>query len=369
MSDWLDFLSSRGAIVENGLPLSFGESPADYTQASQTTVLCDLSDKGILALEGVDTSKFLQGQTTADFDHLSSTVPLNGAFCTLQGRVLSNFIAVLPENDRVLLITTKTLIAPTLEQKTKYAAFFKTALSDASEHYRILGISGPNSAAALTALYGKVPESGQSLNTDNGDLIVSLETPPNALPASSETTPSSRFILLIPQQNAVERWQQLEQQTKPIGLPYWHLLDIQAGLADVTAATSTAFIPQMLNYHLTNTVSFTKGCYTGQEVVARMHYRGTLKRRLQRLSLATSTLPTPGDEISSEDGETALGRVVLAAPIGSDCCEALAVFNQAALPSTETFRLRLNTETIEAQLLPLPYASIETETDVMDNQS
>lgn len=349
MSDWFDFLASQGAVFEDGLVVGFGETFADYPQFSQATVLFDLGDKGVLMLEGADSSKFLQGQTTADFDQLDANKPLNGAFCTLQGRVLSNFTAVLPASERILLITAKALIDSTLAEKTKYAAFFKTELSDASEHYRVLGLSGPDSTDILKTQYGSVPEPSHSLTTDTGEIIIAVS--------------ASRFILILPVQLAVERWEQFAQQARATGLPYWHLLDIQAGLADVYSETSTAFIPQMLNYHLTDTVSFTKGCYTGQEVVARMYYRGTLKRRLHRLTLATADLPIPGTEINSIDGEKPIGRVVLGAPANVNHCEVLAVLTLTEVPSTETFQLSVNGETINAELLALPYVDVDADVE------
>lgn len=357
MSEWLQLLTSQGASFKEDIALSFGESSSDYAQLSQATVLCELADQGVLSLNGADSCQFLQGQTTADFDQLDRTTSLNGAFCTLQGRVLSNFTAVLTADDRMLLVMAKGLIEVTLQEKARYAAFFKTELSNTSAQYRILGLSGPDSVSLLAKLYGSVPEDHNSLSLDSGEVIVSLNSSSEHELETGHPAPPRRFIMLIPRDLAAERWQQLEQQARPTGLPYWHLLNIRAGMADIYSETSTAFIPQMLNYDLTDAVSFTKGCYTGQEIVARMQYRGSLKRRLQRLQLKTADLPARGSEITGNHGDKAVGRIVLAAPRDKDHCEALAVLNQAELPSTNTFNLELDGASVCAKLLPLPYTT------------
>lgn len=339
--------------MQGDIALSFKESPSDYPHLTETTVFCDIGNKGILELKGEGSRKFLQGQTSADFNLLEEKTPLRGTFCSSQGRVLSNFTALQTSDDHIFLLMTKELIPATIKDKIPYAAFFDTQMKDISLDYQVVGLNGPNCKALLSSIYGCLPSVGESLNLNSGEIIISLPLfTPNALQVKAPAE-DTRFILIIPESFTAERWQQLEQQARAIGQPYWQLLDIRAGLADIYPATSNVFIPQMLNYHLNDAVSFNKGCYTGQEVVARMQYRGTLKRRLYHLNLSMIQPPLPGTEIINQETDSPIGRIVISAPANTGQCEALAVLNEKEIESTGVFSWTLNGESLSVELLPL----------------
>ena len=320
------------------LALSFAETPADYAALPAATVLCDLGDLGVLSLTGPDSAKFLQGQSTADFSKLVPGGTLRGACCNLQGRVFTSFVAVATDAG-ILLVMNRALVAPSLQTLAKYAAFSKTRLADASDAYRILGLAGNGAAAALATLGLRIPDRGSALAAD-GTLVIHCG--------------DTRFLLVVPAERAQTRWLELEDHARPAGLPLWHLLDIRAGQADVRPEAGDQFLPQMLDYHHTGAVSFTKGCYTGQEVVARTQYRGKLKRHLHRLGIATSNPPAPGSEIALPGDTNPVGTVVLAAPAGTDRCEALAVLRDEARNAS---RLEFGSGPAPVEFLPLPYAT------------
>ncbi|MFP5413860.1 MAG: YgfZ/GcvT domain-containing protein [Gammaproteobacteria bacterium] len=336
MTDWPQFLAARGARMAGELALSFGETPADYDTLLADAVLCDLGDLGVLSLSGPDSAKFLQGQSTADFSKLTPGGMLRGACCNLQGRVFTSFVAFATDAG-VLLVMNRALVAPSLQTLAKYAVFSKTRLADASDNYRILGLAGDHAAAILATLGLRIPDQGSALAAD-GTLALHCG--------------DTRFLLAVPTAQAQTRWLELEGHARPAGLPLWHLLDIRAGLTDVRPETGDQFLPQMLNYHHSGAVSFTKGCYTGQEVVARTQYRGKLKRHLHRLSIATAQPPAPGTEVTLAEAANPVGTLVLAAPAGTDRCEALVVLRDEARDARV---LAFGGDLIAVEFLPLPY--------------
>lgn len=320
------------------LALSFAETPVDYDPLLADAVLCDLGDLGVLSLTGPDSAKFLQGQSTADFSKLAPGGALRGACCNLQGRVFTSFVAAATTTG-LLLVMNRALVAPSLQTLAKYAVFSKTHLADASDTYRILGLAGNRASATIAALGLRIPDRGSALAAD-GTLAVHCG--------------DTRFLLAVPVAQAQTRWLELESHARPAGLPLWHLLDIRAGHADVRPETGDQFLPQMLNYHHSGAVSFTKGCYTGQEVVARTQYRGKLKRHLHRLSMATAQAPASGTEATLTGAANPVGTVVLAVPAGADRCEALVVLRDEARNASV---LEFGGGPIAVEFLPLPYTT------------
>lgn len=338
MTDWSQFLAARGGHLAGDLVLSFAETPADYDALLADVALCDLGELGVLSLTGPDSAKFLQGQSTADFSKLAPGGALAGACCNLQGRVFTSFVAAATTTG-ILLVMHRALVAPSLQTLAKYAVFSKTRLADASESYRVLGLAGDRAAAILATLGWRIPDRGSALAADATLAIHCGDT---------------RFLLLVPVAQAQLRWRELEGHARPAGLPLWHLLAIRAGHADVRPETCDQFLPQMLAYHRTGAVSFTKGCYTGQEVVARTQYRGKLKRHLHRLGIATSNPPEPGSAIALPRDANPAGSVVLAAPAGAERCEALVVLRDEA---RDAGVLEFGEARASVEFLPLPYAT------------
>ncbi len=330
-NNWQEFLEQRDALYDaNAHVTSFGESPADYPHLDNT--LNDLGNLGIVSATGPDSRKFLQGQASCDVLNLAPGHSTPGAICNPKGRMLTYFQACfLGENatgeEQLLLSMDKTLVAPTLAHLEKYAAFFKTTLADSSEDYRQFGVSGSAIEEPLLKIFPAIPAAntfvtdGTVIN-DNGSLLGCIT--------------AGLFIIIVKINHAQTIWEQLSTALRPIGLPWWQLQMIRAGQASLTSALSEQLVPQMLNLQATGAISFSKGCYTGQEVVARMEYLGKLKRRMYLLSVtsAQTALPVPGTDITDTDGKL-LGTVVQAAPSNTNHFELLAVLREAALDQTE----------------------------------
>lgn len=305
---------------------------------------CPLSHEGVLAVRGVDAGKFLQGQLTCNLDYLSEAKATLGARCTQKGRMQSSF-RILLEGDGVLLAMASELIEAQLLDLKKYAVFSKSKLTDESASWVRFGLQDGD--GALVSLGLDLAQETDSVVRAN-DLIAIRVSPARAelwVRAEQADDVRSRLIAHVPE----------------APLNDWLLGQIRAGIGQVFGQTREEFIPQMINLQAVGGVSFKKGCYTGQEIVARMQYLGKLKRRLYRLTMAGNELPEPGAALFSPVHSSAVGNVVIAAR--SDVgIEVLAVLQADA---AEDGRIHLGGAEGEAlHLNELPYtldAKLETQ--------
>jgi len=296
---------------------------------------CPLSHEGILAVRGPDAGKFLQGQVTCNLNYLSASHSSLGARCTPKGRMQSSFRIVAVEGGYLLAMASE-LLAAQLADLQKYAVFSKSKLSDESAAWVRFGLSGADTV---------LEQLGLALPDDAGSLVQADER--LALRLSD-----GRAELWAPAAQAEALQQQLGQHLPLAPLDTWLLAQIRAGIGQVMGPTRELFIPQMINLQALDGVSFKKGCYTGQEIVARMQYLGKLKRRLYRLSLACDQPPAPATELFSPVHGSSVGEVVLAAR-AEQGCELLAVLQQDAVEDGRIHLAASDGPTLN--LLGLPY--------------
>ncbi|GLK88174.1 CAF17-like 4Fe-4S cluster assembly/insertion protein YgfZ [Pseudomonas turukhanskensis] len=302
---------------------------------ADSAFFCMLSHEGVIAVRGPDASKFLQGQVTCNLNYLSDSNASLGARCTPKGRMVSSF-RIVSEGDGYLLALAGDLLEAQLTDLKKYAVFSKSTLSDESAEWLRLGLVDADEVLG---------ELGLMLPTD-ADGVARTE---NLL---AIRLPDGRVELWVRQAIRAEVLQQIQAKLPERPLNTWLLAQIRAGIGQVLGPTRELFIPQMINLQAVGGVSFKKGCYTGQEIVARMQYLGKLKRRLQRLSLEGSELPAVASELFSPVHRSSVGEVVLAAQSETGV-ELLAVLQEDAVTDG---RIHLGSETGPAlQLLDLPY--------------
>ncbi|BCQ67523.1 hypothetical protein SAMN03159355_02205 [Pseudomonas sp. NFPP10] len=302
---------------------------------ADSAFFCPLSHEGVLAVRGPDASKFLQGQLTCNLNYLSDSQSSLGARCNQKGRMQSSF-RILLEGDGCLLAMARELIEPQLADLKKYAVFSKAKLADESASWARFGLA--DAQVALSGLGLELPEEDGSVARADGLIALRVS--------------SQRAELWVPAERVASLRQQLAAQLPEGELNQWLLGQVRAGLGQVMPETRELFIPQMLNLQAVGGVSFKKGCYTGQEIVARMQYLGKLKRRLYRLALPGDALPVPGTALFAPSHNSAIGEVVLAAR-AQQGVELLAVLQAEAVEGGE-----LHLETLEGptlQLLDLPY--------------
>jgi folate-binding protein YgfZ len=311
---------------------------------ADSAFFCPLSHEGVLAVRGADASKFLQGQLTCNMNYLSEAKATLGARCTQKGRMQSSF-RILLEADGVLLAMASELIEAQLLDLKKYAVFSKSKLTDESASWARFGLNDGDSMLAGLGL-DLAPDTDAVARAN--DLIAIRVSP-------------ARAELWVRAEQAEDIRNRLAAQLPEGSLNAWLLGQIRAGIGQVFGPTREEFIPQMINLQAVGGVSFKKGCYTGQEIVARMQYLGKLKRRLYRLTLEGIEVPQPGTELFSPVHASSVGNVVLAASAASGV-ELLAVLQADAVENGD---IRLgNTHGQAVQLSELPYtldAKLETQ--------
>ncbi len=340
MSDWINYLSSQGATIRDGDVTGF------TTDRKQETLLIPLLNQGVLAVEGDKAKAFLQGQVTCDVEQLRPELSLPGAQCNPKGRMLCSFQLAEKQADKLILLMAADLVTSTAESLQKYAVFFQTTLTDSTVEYAIIGVVGPEAEQVVATAFSIEPQN--------------LQQEINAVQQAAEgmaiKLADQCFLLLIDIEQAKNLWSTLSEQARPAAIADWQKQQIKLGLGQVRLATREMFIPQMLNLQVIGAISFRKGCYTGQEVVARMKYLGKLKRRMYRLELATDALPADGCECKlSTDGQS-IGNIVNAVQTEAEKVEALAVLTAEAAASEH---LIIDSQQIQCRLLPLPYAITE----------
>jgi len=296
---------------------------------------CPLAHEGILAVRGSDAGKFLQGQLTCNLNYLSQEQSSLGARCMVKGRMQSSF-RIVPEGNGLLLAMARGLIDAQLADLKKYAVFSKATLTDDSASWVRFGLE--HAEQALLALGLDVPAADGATVREHG--LIAIRVSPG------------RVELWVPAEQAHNVQQQLAGTLSEGSLNDWLLGQIRAGIGQVFEQTRELFIPQMINLQAVGGVSFKKGCYTGQEIVARMQYLGKLKRRQYRLALAVADVPAPGSQIFSPTHGSAVGEVVLAAACEQGC-ELLAVISADAVEDDNLHLLSL--EGPRLTLLSLPY--------------
>jgi hypothetical protein len=302
---------------------------------ADSAFFCTLSHEGVLAVRGSDASKFLQGQLTCNLNYLSDTQASLGARCTQKGRMQSSF-RILLEGDGCLLAMATGLLEPQLADLKKYAVFSKSRLTDESAAWVRFGLGQAD--AALSALGLELPPQTDAVVRANGLIAIRVSADRAELWAAADQAETLRG--------------QLSAHLAESDLNQWLLGQVRAGIGQVMPSTRELFIPQMLNLQAVGGVSFKKGCYTGQEIVARMQYLGKLKRRLYRLQLDATELPEPGTPLFSPTHGSSIGEVVIAARAEQQI-ELLAVLQAEA---AEGGIIHLGVlEGPALQLLDLPY--------------
>ena len=341
--DWASLLMKTGAVLGDHGVLHFGDPERELRIATSGDIQCDLSQQGLIAAFGPDTPAFLQGQVTSDVRQLTPTHSQLSAYCSPKGRMLAIF-RLFRRGDSYYLRMPRERIEPLLKRLRLFVLRAKTTLEDASDQLVRIGLAGPHAAALLENALGMAPAQVDAV-------VQTKEITAIRLPG-----PQPRFELHGGLQDISALWNAFLGRTTPVGAEPWHLLDILAGIPTVYTETTEAFVPQMTNLQLINGVSFRKGCYTGQEIVARTQHLGRLKRRMYLAQVDSATRPHPGDELfSPQTGTTqSAGKIVAACrhPEGS-----YAVLAVVAIDCAEDGRVLLGDATGAAlNFAPLPYA-------------
>lgn len=302
-NQWKRLLEDSGAtLAADGTVSDFGNPVRERRAATTGSVICPLTHRGLIQVDGPDTIRFLQGQLTNDATLLSADHSQISGYCTPKGRLTALF-RIHVRDDACLLSLPRDLVEPTIARLRKYVLMSKLTLAPAADDLVAIGLSGPRAGLELGEVTGRIPETVDGVVHADGLDIVRL---PGIHP---------RYEIVGPLAAMSQLWSRLDVHAAPVGAGAWSLLDILAGIPEIWPQTVEEFIPQTLNLDLLGAISFRKGCYTGQEIIARLHYRGTVKRRMYLAHCDSADGIVPGSGIHSAGGsDQAIGQVVSAAP-------------------------------------------------------
>lgn len=322
--EWLDFLTNAGAEIENNQVVSFGNPEREGHLIHTGLAICDLSHMGLISADGDDAADFLQGQFTNDIQKVDAQHSQLSAYCTHKGRMLASFRIFL-RNSTYYLRLPSSLLEPTLKRISMFVLMSKVSLKDSSNALVGIGYSGPDADKKLAEHFSELPGDIDEVAQVDGYTIIRV----------AGTVP--RYEIYGDLDAMKTLWGILDVHAAPVGSSAWESLNILAGIPTITAETSEAFVPQMTNLQVINGVSFKKGCYTGQEVVARMQYLGKLKRRMFRIHIDSDDVVSAGDKLFREGSASGqgTGQVVNAQPDPDGGYIALAVIDIADAESGE----------------------------------
>ena len=349
-SAWQHWLQSTGAHVENDVVRDFGDPRGELEAARSGSVLADLSHLGVLDFTGPDSQAFLHAQLSCDVHSIGTSSSSYGSYCTPKGRMLADFLVWRRSADvstGFRMVLSRSIVATVQKRLRMYVLRLKVQVTDASDSAVLLGVSGDAAAHVLGSVLAEVPHETHDhelMRFGEGSAAISL--------------PGRRFLIAVTVEGAPKLWTDLATTLRPVCTPCWEWLAIRSGIPLITAKTQEQFLPQMANLELIGGVSFKKGCFPGQEIVARTQHLGKVKRRMF-LAHVNEAQPPPsaGDDIFSDDipGQ-ASGTVVNAQTAPGSGYDLLAVVH---LSSRESSIVHLcSTDGPVLRFLDLPYTVI-----------
>lgn len=258
-------------------PLSGGSELKQYNNK--------LNHSGIIQLTGEEKVNYLQGQITADVTHLTNNNALLASHCDFKGKVWSVFYTFAWQ-DSILLVTHKSVLEKSLSELNKYGVFAKVDITDQSNSWQIIGGCGTLFENAATELFNELPSGEKNVLVNAHGLIMSVEQP------------EQRYLVLQPI-NAEKKLTLIDEKYNDL----WEIADIKSGLGDIREATINEYVPQMLNLQAMDAIDFEKGCYMGQEVVARTKYLGRNKRAGFILKTEIDCNDLSGEQLEYQIGE------------------------------------------------------------------
>tara|TARA_R110000782_G_scaffold186176_9_gene276415 strand:- start:2794 stop:3807 length:1014 start_codon:yes stop_codon:yes gene_type:complete len=307
---WQAFLEQKGATILNNDVIDFNDSGINV---SETPLITPLSGFSMLAVVGNDRHEFLHGQFINDLNLIEEPAAQISAWCNPKGQVISNFL-VINTGIAYLLIFRTDLKEFVQKRLAMFVMRSDVTINDISDSSPLLGLANvlPN-CSNLASLNGNLPSNPGEVNAVDGLIII------------CHPDGSNRHLITGNIEALIKNISHFKDNVSMAGIHIWNLLDILAGLPWVTSLTQEQYLPQMLNLDALKGLSYQKGCYPGQEVIARLHYRGEVKKRL---SLIQSAQPLSIDKhLISEQSNSKVGTIINAATHPDGLSYALAVID------------------------------------------
>ena len=331
-------------MIIQPIPPNHSQRPMTMTRTARAiSGVAPLTQLGVIRVTGLDAAKFLQGQLTQEVALLSLSEAHLAAFCNAKGRMQASFVMfkrMADADEEILLVCSRDILGATLKRLSMFVLRAKAKLSDASEEFALYGLTG-DALNAIESIAGGTRPAWAKADIDAANMVF-------LYPGAGQP----RALWCAPADAA-------PPAGAPLDLALWHWLGVQSGIAMITQPIFEAFVPQMLNYESVGGVNFKKGCYPGQEVVARSQFRGTLKRRAYLVH--TAGTPVVGQEVfHAADAEQPCGLVAAAAANPSGGFDAIVSMQTSAAAHSAQGQLTLGHASGAAlTLLPLPYPLLE----------
>lgn len=312
-----------------------------FSALNNSAILCNLDHLGLIEFAGEDAQVFLQGQITNDTKLISETRSQFAGYCTAKGRLLATLL-LWKMSDGIYGQLHGDIAAGVQKRLAMYVLRSKVKVTDAAAKWSRVGVAGKDSEGILGKLFSALPQQPMETVQADGCTLIRLH---GAIP---------RFEMIISLEAAASLKPQLESTCTLADATVWNWLDIRAGIPHISPGTQEEFVPQMVNLDLLDGINFKKGCYTGQEIVARTHYLGKVKRRAYLAHVAVLASPVAGDKVYGVAGAEPVGMVVNVAPVPNGGFDLLA---EIRLESVEAGALKLaGPDGPVLQLLELPYS-------------
>jgi len=348
--DWKSFLQENGAefiphpdeAIETQQLVSFDNPELEMQISAQDVLLCNSSERGLIKVNGDDAESFLQNQLTNDIRNVTENNHQASAWCSPKGRIIANFQIFKNEGDFFLALSAD-LIPHVIKKLRMYVMMSKVVIEDMTDSVVQFTFAGKQADTLIQGILGvSVDDDAETVKHNSASLLRSNITGEQEF---------SRFDIFVENlDEAKSLWSECKKVSTAVSGNGLRYLNIIAGNPEITGASTEAWIPQMVNYIHINGVDFKKGCYPGQEVVARLNYLGKTKRRMYRLEIASDVLPEVGAEIKSEKDAQA-GKILNAVQHADGKIDALGILKIADAENPLT--LAANDATIT--ILDLPY--------------
>jgi hypothetical protein len=354
-SVWQEFLIQQKAQLDEFGAIKHFEFPElERVLIKHGPVMTSLAHHALIQVSGEDAKDFLQGQLTNDINQIDHEKSQFSAYCDPQGQVLALFL-VFKHQDDYFLSFDGTLKEAILKRLSMFVMRSKVTISDASEQWIRFGFAGQFADLDIQRrLNTKLKKDmATTLSEEDGLESVRIIKVPG---------PFHRYEIFAPVEQAKQAWEQLKLNGDVTNAFDWRLLNIASGLAEITAATSGKHIAQFLNLDKTHVINFKKGCFPGQEIIARLHYRGKAAKRMLRLHLDDVIEQHPGDTLEVMDGNEKVHKldIVLSNPDIFEGTLCLAVGNLKSLEKAEGDLKLVNGNGL-AKIEPLPYLLTDEE--------
>lgn len=318
----------------------------------QTGYLCLLQDQSLILASGDDAATFLHSQLSNDIAHLTTTEARYAAYCTPKGRMLASFFVRQCVMDNgaqsALLLQCASSLQPALQKRLQmFVMRSKVKLEDVSETYALIGMGGQVATTMLTNIFGSVPD----------QVNAQIQTAAGSVVRMHDAFGSTRYLCLFTHQQFAAISASIPNDMMRCDPALWRLGQIAAGVPEVLAETKEQFVPQMINFELIGGVNFRKGCYPGQEIVARSQYLGKLKRRMAIARVQSNEVAVAMEIFSENDTTQPCGMVVNAE---SDLNGDTLCLVEIKLLDQEQGKVHLgNANGALLEFLPLPYAYLD----------